>query len=131
MEPIYFNPQTDPRPSAKIARGTKVRVPSGVCVRSTHPGRKNWLSKRSQVIKVDHELGGRYVPVREALTEYRGSLEGQGFDLSTLEKWKLDNSAEFYRMMVLIEPPSIRWAGTGGYWCEVPASAVEIIASQS
>lgn len=131
MEPIYFNPHTDPRPVKTIARGTQVRVPSGVCVRSTHPARKSWLSKRSQVVKVDHELSGRYVSVREALDEFKASLKDQGFDLSILEKWEENNSPEFYRMMVLIDPPTVQWAGTGGYWCEVPVSAVEIIANKT
>lgn len=125
MEPIYFNPQTDKRPTGGYCSGDKVRIPAGTSVTSMNPSRRGWISKRAQVVRVDHELFGRYVSVSEALGEYRQDLAKRGYDLSTLETWKRDNSPEFYRMMVLINQPSIRWAGSGGYWCEVLASSVE------
>lgn len=129
MEPIYFNPLTDKRPSGGFCRGDRIRVLVGVEVSSTHPSRKRWTTRRSQVVRVAHELAGRYVTVQEVLDEHSDALIKQGFDLSKLEAWKRDNSMEFYRMMVCIDPPSVRWAGAGGYWCEVPVNAVERIAA--
>lgn len=128
MEPIVFNPHTDKRPTGGFCHGDKVRIPAGVAVASMHPTRGGWISKRAQVVRIDHELFGRYVSVGEALGEYKLDLAKRGYDLSMLEAWKRDNSPEFYHMMVLVDLPSIRWAGSGGYWCEVPAGAVERVA---
>lgn len=125
-ELVYFNRLIDKRPSKGFQRGDRVRVPAGVTVRSTHPTRKSWTTKRAQTVRVDHEMSGRYIPVREALDLHRAELTKQGFDLSKMEAWERDNAPEYYRMMVQIEESSVRWAGTGGYWCEVYASAVEI-----
>jgi hypothetical protein len=125
MEPICFNPSTDARPTGGFRGGDRVRVPAGTEVRSTHPNRKCWISARSQVVLINHELHGRFVPVDEALGEYKQTLIQQGYDLSKLDAWKRDNSPEYYRMMILIDAPTVRWAGAGGYWCEVPASVFE------
>ena len=114
MDPICFNPHTENRPTGGYCRGDKVRIPAGIAVASMRPARRSWVSKRAQVVCVDHELPGQYVSVGEALEEYKQDLIKHGYDLTKLEAWKRDNAPEFYRMVVLIDLPSVRWAGVGG-----------------
>lgn len=126
MKPIIINPHKEAWPG-KLAfePGTFAVIPKGVKVRTMHPSRDEYVTARAQKVRVNHMLPGRFVSVREALEEYRQRLEGQGVDLSELERWRKENAPEYYRCMVRVEEPSVRWAGSGGYWCEVPASAVE------
>jgi hypothetical protein len=66
-----------------VRRGTRVRIPAGVTVTSTHPRRRTWTTKRSQVVTVHHLIG---------------------YDI-------------------------LSWPGKGGYWCDVPINAVEVLGS--
>jgi len=129
MQPVTIDPSTDWPLKSAFRPGDVVRIPQGVTVHSTHPTRKEYVTARAQKIKVHHLLSGRFVSVREALDEYRALLKAHGFDLSELERWRTDNLREYYLRMVQIDEPSVRWAGTGGYWCEVPVSVVEKLES--
>lgn len=111
----------------KFEKGAKVRLPKGTLVRSLNPKRKEYVLVRAQVVTVNHVLSGMWVSVREALGDFRTRLEAAGFDLSELERWKRENTIDFYCAMVQITEPAVRWPGTGGFWCEVPASLVESI----
>lgn len=126
MKPIIINPHKEAWPG-KLAfePGTFAVIPKGVKVRTMHPSRDEYVTARAQKVRVNHMLPGRFVSVREARNKYRAKLESEGFDLSCLDQWYSDNAPEYYRCMVQIEEPSVRWAGSGGYWCEVPVSAVE------
>lgn len=130
MQPVTIDPGTDWPLKHAFRPGDVVRIPQGATVHSTHPARKEYVTVRAQKVKVHHLLSGRFVSVREALDEHRAQLQTQGLDLSDLERWRTDNAREYYVRMVQIEGPSVRWAGTGGYWCEVPVAVVEKI-SQS
>ncbi len=127
MQPIIINPLKEKWPGKQHFKpGSFAIIPKGVTVRTMHPARDEYVTARAQKVRVDHTLPGRYVSVREALEEYRPLLEKQGFDLTELQRWRADNTAEYYRCMVRIEEPTVRWAGSGGYWCEVPVSLVEV-----
>lgn len=69
----------------RIERGVRVRIPQGATVRTMHPSRDSYVLKRSQVVKVDHTLGGT-----PAYPEWNQPAV----------------------------PLTVRWPGTGGYWCE-------------
>ena len=40
------------------------------------------------------------------------------------ERFTRPNGSSYCHLHVRITPPSLVWAGTGGYWCEVPLSLV-------
>lgn len=127
MQPNIINTLKDKWPGKKAFKpGSYAVVPKGVTVKTMHPARDEYVTSRAQKVRVHHMLAGRFVSVREALEEYRSRLEKQGFDLTGLERWREENTTEYYRCMVQVEEPSVRWVGSGGYWCEVPVSAVEI-----
>ncbi len=91
-----------------IKRGDVVTIPKGTTVRTMHPSRKLYVTKRSQKVTVDHILNGIGLP------------EGH------------PRCDEFYRAFHdhetsatrQIRNPSIRWPGTGGYWCEADINDV-------
>lgn len=120
-----IDPHADWPIKSPFRPGEEVILPKGVEVRTMHPSRDSYVTARSQKVRIDHCLPGRFVSVGEALREYRPFLEKDGFDLSTLEEWRDRNAPEFYRRMVMVDQPTVRWAGSGGYWCEVPEVLVE------
>jgi len=42
------------------------------------------------------------------------------------ERYERRDGSSYCHLFVRITPPSIRWAGTGGYWCEVPLTALQM-----
>jgi hypothetical protein len=122
VKPILFNPQTETPAKAVLQKGAVLRLPNGVDVRSTHPTRKSYTLQRAQVVQVHGTISGRYVSMCEALEEYRVVFDTRGVDMSQLEIWQNENAIEYSTLMVELDEPAVRWAGTGGYWCEVPLS---------
>lgn len=126
MKFTFFDLRTSSKPAAlSIHQGSEVTLPAGVQVRSTNPARKQYVTRRSQVVRVHHTLAGQFVSVREALDEFGDTLAARGFDLTILQKWRLKNAAEYYHLMVQIEEPLVCWAGSGGYWCEAKIRDVQ------
>jgi hypothetical protein len=87
--------------SLPVRAGDIVTIPRGTKIRTTRPGAANKVKTagRTYRVKVDHVLTGRTVSVHVARAD-RGETPGPK------------------------EPPSIRWAGTGGYWFEVDINDV-------
>lgn len=129
MDYRLFNPfQGEDRPgraALPIKEGDTVVIPKGTEVRSTNPRRKLYTTGRALAVRVDHILSGRYLPVFEALMHHEEAFANQPDLLAKLRDWKATKAPEYYAVLVLIDPPAVRWAGSGGYWCEVPMPAVQ------
>jgi len=114
----------------KIAKGTKVRVKKGTVIRTTKPGLRTKVASRDQVVTVNHSLTGWKITPDRALRdrEFNDRLEEFGVTKEQLEKLMAEDESSFYSVpSVVIIPASVVWAGTGGYWHEVPVSCVEIL----
>lgn len=127
MKPVIVKSTGHFRPESTFKPGQTVLIPKGVKVHSTHPARKNYITARAQKVKIHHCMLGQFVSVDQALHEYRPRLEEEGFDLSILEQWKTQNAPELHEYLVQVKPPAVCWAGSGGYWCEAPESAVKSV----
>ena len=78
--------------------GQKVRIPKGVKVKTTYSKAKDYESKRATVVTVDHLLNGIFGnPESERCLGHQKPVD-----------------------------PTVRWAGRGGYWCEVSINEIEI-----
>ncbi len=103
-----------------IKRGDMIVIPAGVSVKTMHPSRDTYVTKRAQTVKV-HSVGcGQSIPNRAALLDrdYYEPLKARGFDFTELEAAREANSAEFYNGFVAFKNPTVTWAGAGGYWCD-------------
>lgn len=101
-------------------RGQKVVIPAGVTVRSMG-SRGTYVTKRAQTVAIHHFLPGQSISNHLALNDkdYYYPLKAKGFDFSALEKLREENHLEYYEGRVATQNPTVVWAGTGGYWCDV------------
>ena len=106
--------------SLPFRQGQEIVIPRGVRVATMHPSRNDYVTKRTQSVKVHHFLSGRSVALHYALGDryIRRMLEQRGVDLAALERDSDSNPCAGYRRMVHLENPKVCWPGTGGYWCE-------------
>jgi hypothetical protein len=104
-----------------MKRGQKVVIPAGVTVRTMHPSRDEYVTKRAQTVTIDHILPGQSVSnyIAYGDKDYYRPLVEKGFDFSEIERLREANDPEYYKGMVAISNPSVSWAGAGGYWCRV------------
>jgi hypothetical protein len=80
-----------------VKRGDTVTIPKGTHLRTTHPQMKDRVAARTYRVKVDHILPGSTDTKHEQATE---------------------PPYHFIVTKVPLTNPSVRWAGTGGYWFE-------------
>jgi len=104
-----------------VKRGQTIVIPAGTTVKTMHPSRASYVTKRKQTVKIDHVLSGSSISGLDALQDrkWRAGLERRGYDFTHLEELYKANSREFYDFRVPISNPSVRWPGAGGYWNEV------------
>lgn len=107
-------------------RGQKVVIPAGVLVRTMHPSRDEYTTKRAQTVTIDHILCGQSVSnyIAYGDKDYYRPLVEKGFDFSEIERLRAENAPEYYNGKVAIENPKVSWAGAGGYWCRVDINAI-------
>lgn len=123
--------------SLPFARGARVVVPAGTPVVSTHPQRKQFVTKRRQTVKINHFGCGMSFCVGEELSNgtRRGTLmrREDGPHLASIygtsdpnelvqhpEAITQSNGDGHCKSVFLpVHNPSVVWVGTGGYWCEV------------
>jgi hypothetical protein len=144
--------------TSKIGRGTKVKIPKGTPIRSMHPdpNKKSRVALRNQVVTVHHTLSAyrhllayQYANSRLYFLGSRRDqytlCEGLGLPCRTdaevqtsLESLVAKATVEPYSsesrtnlLWIEKEPAKVCWAGAGGYWCEAPLSAVQIITPKS
>lgn len=113
-----------------------VVIPAGTVVRTMHPARKTYTTKRKQTVKIDHTLPGQSMTIgmmtdkdRYYYPEHKATFDR--YDEMILDaRTHPDNEIgskmwrEAHEMKVHVSNPSIRWPGTGGYWCEVDINAL-------
>lgn len=124
--------------SLPFARGARIVIPAGTPVVSTHPQRKQFTTKRRQTVKI-HSFGcGMSLCVGWELsngTRRQGGLtrreDGSRLALiyGTSDPEKLVQHPETVlqrngdgacsSVFLPVQNPTVVWAGTGGYWCEV------------
>lgn len=112
-------------------RGQSVVVPVSTQVDSTNPKRRKFKIRRRQTVRVDHVGCGRSFCIGHVYGDSQrvGSLIDRGdieilqdrygtSDLDTLVHHR-DVVVKGRDIFIPIDNPTIVWAGSGGYWCEV------------
>ena len=118
-----------------IQQGDTVIIPTGTEVRSRHPARKSFVTKRKMKIKVHHLLEGFEISIywfhlkREEYPQFAEYfdkydeliMEAQTNPESALAA-KAHEKARNIRLPV--SNGRVCWPGSGGYWNEVETSLV-------
>lgn len=109
--------------SLPFRRGDQVVIPAGVTVTSTNPSRRSYKTTRKQRVTAVMVMEG--CSVHPSMTNFRfqpGTPEGDQFE-AFRQLRETANTPEAYQQMrdfrIHMSNPSISWAGTGGYWCDV------------
>jgi len=127
----YKGFHTDSAPPIKP--GTKVRVPKGTMLRTTHPSKDGWYENgKTRTVTAHHVINGISTPVRELL--YQRDRYGdddptlRGVDWDEVKRIMEDATMDTYQnKMYPTVNPHVVWPGTGGYWVEADINDVEII----
>lgn len=122
-----------------IKPGDTVVVPKGTKIRTMGPVREK-IAGRTYTVKVNHLLNGRsfcigYVHGGVNTPETRHACGMDRYDIEHIVKLyggtpdRLLNHPDVvvrdgHYLFLPIEPPTVRWAGTGGYWYEVDINVV-------
>ena len=113
----------------EIKRGTLIRVKKGTAIQTTGSVR-NKVAGRTYVVKVDHVLSGVKITAHTALNDrvFCYDLQKYGIDEAALKKLRDEDPIAYHRECnIVIRQPSVRWAGTGGYWHEASIFDVEVV----
>ncbi len=89
-----FHGYCDPE-ALPLRRGETVTIKKGTSIRTSHPTKKHRVAGRTYKVKVDHVLPGMNSP-----------------------------DPRFSKANYPTTPPSVRWAGEGGYWFEVDMNEI-------
>lgn len=114
-----------------LTRGQSIVVPAGTTVVSTNPRRRRFVTSRRQTVKI-HSFGcGRSFCVGHETKDGQrvGSLmsreDGEilhgiygSRDPAVLVNLA-DATVRGGTVFLPVDDPTVVWAGTGGYWCEV------------
>jgi len=139
-----------------IKAGDRVRIKKGIQVRSMHPAQKGVRAiGRTYTVMVDHVLSGRSIHIAEQFPDGELAFTGPGhremdsycrrFGIKVRpqlggdpEAWKKlldlpqcqirDMERDGWKEVYLhLDPPSVRWPGSSGYWMEADINDVEKI----
>jgi len=137
-----------------LQKGDRIRVPRGTLIRTTNPSKpREYRSKVSRTVRVDHTLSGQSIVVAfKHPTRYiRGSMhwrdfynicQNRGLDYPYQQEPPIDEllamfkeagieleerdalGGKYQNVWLHLNNPSVRWAGSGGYWCEADINDV-------
>lgn len=104
-----------------LGPGDVVVVPKGTLVKTFHPKRREYVTVRAQKVLVNHTLPGcswNYGMI--------GEREARDFGLNfeALMELRRTDSHKYHDSYHHVSNPTVVWAGTGGYWCEVDINVV-------
>ena len=99
-----------------VKKGNQVYIPKGTLVKSMHPQKGNFISKRGQWVSVHHMGCGQTVPEDDYDRHYKHNFPDAPKDLKYEERF---NQVGYATMN-----PTVVWPGAGGYWCEVDINIV-------
>lgn len=114
-----------------IKKGDLILIKKGTPISSTN-GKQNVPAGRSYFVKFDHSLGGMRLPIHVAVQDrhFHERLVAAGHDIEALKALRDTDPKRFYDEMIYVTAPTVRWAGTGGYWHEAPAHAITQVVHQ-
>lgn len=116
-----------------VKSGMKVVIPAGVKIRSTHPSKREYVSKRPITPIIHHVMPGQSTNISMFIgndyykrqqypdaVEYFAAYDKLRADLDreTDHDKRRAMHEEYFKMSIPTANPSVCWAGTGGYWCE-------------
>jgi len=129
--------------NATAQSGDLVTILKGTAIKTTHPQFPTKTAGRTYKVKVNHVLNGWSLCVgyrnysadgemdhtdlswhRSEETNLLNALGGSD-DATILagchegKRYSRADGSSYCSLFVRISPPSVRWAGTGGYWHEV------------
>lgn len=127
----------------------RVTILEGVIISSTEPGHLSKEAGRTYTVKVNHTISGKQVCVGHRDFDKNGEKEGESLTyMNRHDKYDMmelfgtdvlesitDHMIEgkiYYRfngtshcsLFIETQGPSVRWAGSGGYWNEVSMSDI-------
>lgn len=126
---IGFHDDQELKAITGITRGTLVIIPKGTSVKSTHPSKKEYVTKKDMKVKVHHFMNGMNLPLNDKYSqaEVADYLEISGaFCLlgTTINGEILPRGIN---ASVPVKNPSVTWIGSGGYWCEADINQIVVI----
>ena len=114
-----------------VRAGERVRLNKGTLVQTVKGLRE---LKRAQVVTIDHILPGASVCVGRVLSGVGSHLNfSSRYDMEAVQETYGSTNLESLRgqmeeenslLFLPLKPPSIRWAGSGGYWNEVDINQI-------
>lgn len=112
-----------------VKPGTKVRVPKGALLHSTHPQNDSWIENgKSRTVTVNHVLNGTSMVVYELLYQRKRYGDDEpmlrGVDWDEVNRLMESNGGNH---MYPVKNPQVVWAGSGGYWVSADINDVEIV----
>lgn len=121
--------------------GDTVTIPKGTPIRTTGRERHK-VAGRAHSVRVDHILNGRSFTIghvssdgtRHHIGLYRTDEAAivERYGVSSRELLHHPDAREHERYIIIpMEPPTIRWAGTGGYWHEVDINLIPEVATRT
>lgn len=126
---LGFHKDQDLSVKTGITRGSVVLIPKGTLVKSTHPSRKEYVTRRDLKVKVHHFMNGISVPFNDPDYEQEinemSSTEGAFCSLGTSGDGSI--LPRGLGAMVPVKNPSVTWVGSAGYWCEADINQVVVI----
>jgi hypothetical protein len=114
----------------------KIVIPAGLTVKSMHPTRGSFVTKRKQWVTLRSFGCGRSFCVghvysngeRHGFTSHREDLTTLGKIYGTQDIHELVNHPDTVvrdgNVFLAVENPTVMWAGAGSYWCEVDINLV-------
>lgn len=113
--------------------GSTVVIPKGVLVKSMHPSRREFVTKRKMTVKVNHVLNGQSMPYYGIGDRERWAWRDNAAVVELLAKLDDENNVmrhydgedanerhlALHKATVPVHNPVVVWPGSGGYWNEV------------
>lgn len=110
-----------------------VVIPKGVTVKTMHPSRNEYVTKRSQKVKINHFCSGqsisyymmgdrerRYWGDHPDVVDLLASLDDENEILRNYEgEDRHERAMALHKARIPTQNPKVVWPGSGGYWNEV------------
>ena len=117
-----------------IKKGDTVIIRKGTTINSFNPSKLAYTAKKDTKVNVNHVLCGSCISASLVDRHDILFLESAGYDeeirkqLNDLYWHEIQrvgyDSVNHQRYAYPVTNPSVVWAGTGGYWCEVDINEV-------
>ena len=125
---IGFHEDNIVKQQTGISRGSVILIPKGTKVKTMHPSRNEYVTKKDMKVKVHHLVPGQNVPLNDR--DYKPQIEEYSKQEGSMCLLGRSNDEILPRGINATAPihnPGVVWAGNSGYWCEADINEVIVI----